>query len=65
MLRLTHITRENYTPFTDGYKKTGTEQLFVNPMQLVAFIDGKIWLSGGQSFEVTETAKQIGMQLGI
>ena len=65
MIRLNHITRESYTPFTEGYKKTGTEQLFVNPTAIAAYIDGKIWLSGGQSFEVTETAKQIGMQLGI
>ena len=64
MLRLTHITRENYTPFTDGYKKTGTELLVVNPVNIAAFIDGKIWLSGGQSFEVVETAIQISKKLG-
>ena len=57
MLKLTHITRESYTPGTAGYNKTGTEPLYVNPITLAAFIDGQIWLTGGQKFEVTETAK--------
>ena len=65
MLTLTHITRESYIKGHLGYDKTGTEQLIVNPTNLAAFIDGKIWLSGGQSFDVTETAKQISKKLGI
>ncbi len=59
VISLTHITRENYTPGTAGYDKTGTEQLNVNPMHLAAYVDGKIWLSGGQAFEVKETSSEI------
>lgn len=59
MIELTHITRENYTRGTAGYDKTGTRFIYVNPANIAAFVDGTVYLTGGQTFEVTQTAKQI------
>lgn len=59
MIKLTHITRESYTPGTAGYDNTGSEPLYVNPDNLSAFKNGKVWLTGGAAFEVTQTTAQI------
>lgn len=59
LIRLTQITRENYTKGSAGYNKTGTCDIYVRSHSISAFVDGKVFLIGGQTFGVTQTANEI------